>query len=224
MDKLEDKFEGTASAQNYQFRLARERLVRHQMTMSPSYNVSNRTDPNNQESIIQSVEEQYKHDLQMKSITCIDCWNYFSGESAALWKIYSDFGKGLMIKSNLTNVETSFENSIEEIRISEITYIDYKNELMPDYNSFYLAAHKDIAYSYENEVRLIHNVSLGNVGWQHDWSKEEVEEGVYIKMDVDILIDELIVAPHAPKWYIDLIKNLCAKYNLDKPVNRSRLS
>lgn len=224
LDKLEDKFEGTTANKNYDYRIASQRNIRLMMSRMPSYTQSEKTDPYNEESILQSVKEQYEFESQLKSINCINCWNYYDQESAALWKIYSDFGKGIMIKTDLNKIELSLINSIEDIRVSEVTYIDYQKDLMPDYNSFYPLIHKDLAYSYEKEVRLIHEVPLGDIGWEHDWTKAEVEEGVYINVDISILIDELFVAPHAPNWYYDLIKNLCSKYQLDKPITKSRLS
>lgn len=224
LDKLEDKFEGITASRNYDYRIATHKALRKQMSNMPNYAKVERTDPNNMESIVQSVNEEYEFENKFKSLSCINCWNYFTQESAALWKIYSDFGKGLMIKTHLEKIELSLTNSTEEMRVSEITYIDYKKEIMPDFNSFYPLIHKDISYSYEEEVRLVHVVPIPESGWEYDWRKAEVQEGLYIKTDLNILIEEVIVAPHAPKWYFELIEDLCLKYNLDKPIKKSRLS
>ncbi|CAN5434794.1 hypothetical protein BH11BAC3_BH11BAC3_11210 [soil metagenome] len=118
-----------------------------------------------------------------------------------------------MIKSKFTNIESSLSNAPEVIRASEISYIDYKTDLMPDYNSFYPIIHKDVAHSYKEEVRFIHQI-MPPIGWQYDWETEEVEEGKYINADINVLIDEIIVAPFAPNRYFQLIKNLCSAYSL----------
>lgn len=223
LDKLEDKFEGTTADKNFDNRIIVERKMRKAMRTMSSYENVEKTDPYNEESIMQSVRDQYEFESILKSRSCINCWNIGDKESAALWKIYSDFGKGIMIRTTVTKLEFSLSKAIEDIRVSEISYIDYKNDLMKDYNSFYPIIHKDIAYSYENEVRLIHEI-IRPIGWEYDWTKEEVEEGKYIKTEIDILIDEIIIAPFAPSWYYMLIKDLCSKYNLVKPIKKSRLS
>jgi hypothetical protein len=62
-------------------------------------------------------------------------------------------------------------------------------------------------------IILIHEI-IPPFGWEHDWAKEEVEDGKYIKMNVDFLIDEIIIAPFAPNWYYTLIKDLCSTGDL----------
>ena len=124
LDKLEDKFEGTTAEKNYEYRIASERNIRQTMSRMPSYTKSEKTDPYNETSILQSVKEQYEWETQLKSINCVNCWNYFNQESAALWKIYSDFGKGIMIKSDVNKIDLALKSTVQNIRISEITYID----------------------------------------------------------------------------------------------------
>ena len=90
LDKLEDKFEGTTAKRNFENRVLVERRMRKVMRTMSSYAMVEKTDPNNEESIQQSVQEQYEFENNLKSITCVNCWNYGDVESAALWKIYSD--------------------------------------------------------------------------------------------------------------------------------------
>lgn len=222
LDKLEDRFEGTTSKPNLEYRYQVEKKARLQMQSMKGYAKVETTDPNNEISIKQSVKDLYEYENYKKSITCINCWNNGSMESVALWKIYSDFGKGIMIKSEIKNIEKAFDNTNEIIRVSEITYIDFLNDLMPDYNLIYPFIHKDVSYTYENEIRLIYEVTR-NDGGPHKWESEEVEEGKYLECDLNLLIKEIIIAPNAPTWYFSLILDLCIKYNLNKPVTNSRM-
>jgi hypothetical protein len=75
------------------------------------------------------------HESQ-RSLVCLDCWTKFQGESAALWKIYSDSGKGIMIKSSTDNLKASLGRAKENIRISEVRYIDYDVDTI-DLGNFY---------------------------------------------------------------------------------------
>ena len=160
---------------------------------------------------------------KLKSITCICCWNKKDSESAALWKIYSDFNKGIMIKSSVTKLEKSLENSSQEVQLTEVKYIDYNKQAMPDGNSNFPFLHKQKAYSYEEEIRLIHHIPTES-GWEHDWEKEEVEEGIYIKTNLEDLIDEIVIGPNSPTWFLIMLQDLLEKYNLQKTISRSEFN
>ena len=213
LDKLEDQFEGTTSKANFDSKVKFLKYLRD----SGFFTV-----PLPDDKIIDNVNKQYEVEKRFKSIFCVNCWNKYETESAALWKIYSDFNKGIMIKSSISRLEKSFELEETEIQLSEIHYLDYKKERMPDGNKNYPIIHKTKAYSYEDEVRLIYH--LKQPYWDMDWTKEEVEEGIYIKTDLNELIEEIIIGPYSPKWFFKLIQDISNKYGLDKTIIKSILS
>jgi hypothetical protein len=213
LDKLEDQFEGTTAKKNFDLRIQWYKQTNHYMQT-----------PLNNEQILQQVEEMYEYEKKVKEVNCVCCWNKADNESAALWKIYSDFGKGIMIKSSVKNLVKSFENTPESIRLSAIKYLDYENELMLDGNSMYPITHKQIAYKYEEEIRLIYEVDFPQIGKTYDWNKEEIKEGKLLKVDLENLIDEIIIGPYSPHWMINLVSDLAKKYGLEKPVTKSKLT
>ena len=213
LDKLEDKFEGTTAALNYQRRIDLRKKRR---------DVGNPTQTD--EEIFQMVKDIYEFEIKQKAVQTINCWNIFDSESAALWKIYSNFSKGILIKSTISNLINSFSNNKKNIYLSKIEYLDYSKEVMPDENFFLSLVHKQKAYSYEQEIRLIYSVSIDDSVWSHDWESEETQEGVYLNSDIDILIDEIIVGPYSPKWYLNLLEDLLLKYGLKKTIKPSVLT
>ncbi len=214
LDKLEDQFEGTTAKKNYQWRIESWKAFRR-LGLSQT--------PLTDEEILIKVEEQYEFEKKLKAINCVSCWNKKSSESAALWKIYSDFGKGIVIKSSVKNIENALKVCSEQIRISEIKYIDYDNDLMPDGNLTFPIIHKNDAYSYEDEVRLIYEI-IPEFGWVYDWTKEENQNGKYIQVDLNLLIDEIVIGPFSPSWLHEMILDLAKKYNIIKPIKKSKLS
>ncbi len=214
LDKLEDNFEGMTAKPNFDLRIKHY----HQLRDSGFFQIQLSDDE-----IVQKVKEQYEFDKKKKAIICVNCWNKKSNESAALWKIYSDFSKGIMIKSSISKLIKSLESTSENLSLSEIKYIDYSQEVMSDGNSMYPIIHKQVAYSYEEEMRLIYEVPLES-GWEYDWSKEEVMEGLYIKVDLNDLIEEIVVGPHSPQWFFKLIQDISEKYYLNKSIQKSQLS
>jgi hypothetical protein len=214
VDKLEDKFEGRAAKTNY-----KERKDQLKYMLENKIITANLTE----EEIEKDLENDLDFEEKQRSLNCIACWNKDEGESAALWKIYSDFQKGIMIKSSISRIEKAFEGSTENISMSEIRYKDYSKEALPWGNSIYPFLFKQKAYHYESEVRLIHEVE-SEIGWIHDWSKEEVEEGVYIKTNLEELIDSIIISPNSPKWFFELVETITKKFELNVTVEKSKLS
>ena len=213
LDKLEDQFEGTTAKPNYDFRVDWHKYMR-----DAGYVTGTMTD----EDILEQVKVLYDFEKKIKSITCVCCWNKKEDESAALWKIYSDFSKGIMIKSSISRLEKSLSAAEEDIRISEIQYLNYDKDIMPDGNTLYPIIHKQKAYSYEDEVRLIHEMK--QEGWEHDWSKEYVKEGIYVRTDLTELIDEIIIGPYSPIWYFELVRDISIKFGINKLIRRSILT
>lgn len=213
LDKLEDKFEGTTAKRNFELRVEWFRQTNRFLES-----------PLNEEEILKEVEEMYQYDQKVKEFNCVCCWNKEKIESAALWKIYSDFGKGIMIKSSVSKLINSLAKTPEAIYLSEIKYIDYHKDIMPDGNSFFPIIHKQTPYSFENEIRLIHSVDFPQIGKNYPWEKEFIEEGKLVSVDVPLLIDQIVVAPFAPKWFVSLVKELLTKFGYEIEVKKSSLS
>lgn len=214
LDKLEDHFEGTTAKSNWQ---------RRYDFYATQHLRSEKFKKLSEEEILKDVEEHFEADKKMKALKTICCWNISNSESAALWKIYSNFNQGIMITSKVSSIIEAFKQTKEDIDLSEVKYINHSFDEMPDGNTMFPVIHKHKAYSYEKELRLIHTVDFGN-GLIYDWSKEEIEQGKYIGLDLDKLIDEIILSPYSPSWYVKLIENLCETYGLKTIIMKSELS
>jgi hypothetical protein len=212
LDILEDYFEGRTPSINASIKYNNIENAASNLNMKPT-----------SQKIDKMVETSYKHEERHRSDYCVCCWNKNELESAALWKIYSSFQNGIMITSTVRRLESAFQNTSEDLNLSEIKYKNYKNNSIPEGNTIYPVIHKQKAYSYEEVLRLIYQVTNNN-GLAYDWSKEKVYEGKYIEIELNHLIDEVIVSPNSPKWFLNLVKNLMIKYGLEKKVNPSELS
>ena len=51
----------------------------------------------------------------------------------------------------------------------------------------------------------------------------QTEGGVYIKTQIDTLIDKVYVAPNSPDWFQELVEHTINLYGLHKEVNRTSL-
>ena len=215
LDKLEDKFEGSSPKLNLEYNEYWYRQLYEQNHLKSS---------NIEESVAKDVTVRKDMEEKFKSLNCICCWNRFknNSESYALWKIYSEINKGIMITSNIENLIKSFDKTPESIQLSEVRYINHETDLIGKGNLNYPIIHKNVAYNYEDELRLIHLVKVEN-GLVYDWDSEINSTGKQLSNNLEILIDEIILSPYSPRWFYDIIQDLTVKYNLNKKIKYSAL-
>lgn len=213
LDALEDQLEGTTANPNRQQRVDRYKALRNTGYFERHFD---------DEEIENLVDDYYVFEQKQRSLHCVNCWNLARSESSALWKIYSANGSGIMVKSSRDGLVKAFENVEEEIFMSSVAYIDHARDLIPDGNTIFPVIHKNLAYSFEDEVRLIYHV-MPEVGWEHDWSKEKISTGKIISINLHSMIEEIVVGPFAPSWYFEIVEDLISKYGIDKPVKHSVL-
>ena len=138
---------------------------------------------------------------------------------------------GVAIKTDFTSLSQSFVCS-ENIFIGRISYVDYETICFPILNDFAPFLHKRKSSEHEKEVRAI-NIDLPlpssllnpDIHIEPlDLSKAIHHFGAYRKVDLSVLVNELIVAPHAEEWFLKLVKSIAVRYDLDVPVVRSSLA
>lgn len=159
-----------------------------------------------------------------RNLTFVSCWNKIQSESYALWKIYAGLRHGIMIKTNIDKITKAFSNSPEIVHISEVKYVDFNIDKIPVRNPFYTNLYKSKPYSFENEVRLIYQLTSEydepvNIKEVYEQNKSLI--GKNIKVDIDVLIEEIIISPFAPTWFYDVVKNIVDKYEININVQYS---
>jgi hypothetical protein len=139
-----------------------------------------------------------------------------------MWKSYAANNSGVMIQSNYDRLFKSFKKTTKSIQSTLVSYRDFERDhTIPMGNTTYLANHKTKYYSDENELRFIYQVSQER--FIHNWDEEESPYGVNVEVDVNVLIEEICLAPFTTQWYLDVVKAVCEKFNIDKPILRSSL-
>lgn len=212
LDKFEDKFEGSSPKLNIEYRKKYyEQIHNELLSINSKIEVSLEKDLK----VRQGFEEEFK------KLNCVCCWNKSKSESYALWKIYSEMNKGIMVTSQIDKLINSLKNNLtDDIQISEIKYIDFETEMIPDGNLNYQIIHKHKAYSYEDELRLIYKIpEVKRIDF--DWEKEDNNSGINIKLDLNILIDDIVLSPYSPEWFTELVQDLMLKYGLNKQIRKS---
>ena len=152
----------------------------------------------------------------------INCWHEKSYESEAMWRLYSRETDGIAIKTDFKSLKKSFTSSAN-IYIGKVSYVDYESYFIPESNTFYPFLHKRQSFDHEREVRAIVSTHHSKSDTT-DISRNIYNIGNYYEVDLSLLVQDVVVAPYAAGWFLELIQSVAARYNLEAPVVKSTLA
>ena len=116
----------------------------------------------------------------------------------------------------------AFSNTKEAIYISNVQYIDYDKEFMPEGNGMYLAVHKRKSFEPEREVRCI-NVGMPNPRELIADINEKTPVGRFIDIDMEELIEEIYISPYAASYIKENVELIASKFNISAKIIQSKL-
>jgi hypothetical protein len=156
----------------------------------------------------------------------VNCWHASNYESAAMWSQYVR-QDGLAIKSTVGRLIESFAEAVHDVRISEITYIDYETQGV-DFARTYL--YKRTSFEHEKELRAYVE---DNILWIKsvygsplpEYAHREYAKGIKVNVSPKALIEEVRLAPTSQSFLDCVVKDVLAKYGLETvPVKKSAIS
>jgi hypothetical protein len=177
----------------------------------------------------------------------VNCWHLNEYESAAMWSQYAASGPGIAITSTYDRIVNSLASAPQALVAGVVKYLDWDKE--PVDNSFVFPFSKRKSFAHENEFRILYwdivvqekvNALCARltthmmdhlyrrittpINW--DLIRDEVEAvsftaGLYVPIDVGLLIDEVYVSPTSPDWFVDVVDRVCNQFALHRLVQRS---
>lgn len=171
-------------------------------------------------SIFKNISE---YRMFLPKCTIINCWHLNEYESAAMWKLYLKSNEGIAIQSTFDRLKNCFVDEEYEILIGEVDYIDYERELISNYLDIDPFVYKRKSFEHEKELRAIVQTFYHNKNGSINYKKSRFDDGAYIKVDLNTLIDKIYIAPTSPKWIYKLTKSTVKKCGLDKQILQSSL-
>ena len=203
-DKLGDPFEGSLTKVNEAVR---------------SMSLKDQLSDEQFRTITQVITEGTKN---LTRWTLINCWHENAHESEAMWKLYARETDGITIKTDFNSLKNSFTCS-ENIFIGSVNYVDYDSHFIPEGNAFYPYLHKRKSFEHESEIRaIVQEVPISDL--RGDFPQDICDIGKYYEIDLPVLIQEVVVAPFAPDWFLELVKSVTVRYNFEFPVEKSALA
>lgn len=185
-DKFEDQYEGTFSEPTYE-------EIKKLLEDNPKY------------------LDAYKS--KRKNIV-ISSWHANSYESYAMWQVFTKNNEGLAIQSTVGRLKKSLTEPKANQYIGEVNYIDYKKEHIPFDDDFFPFLFKRKSFQYENEIRVITDVSHLDM---------QVNEGVKVETDINKMIERLYIHPKSENWYKKLVIEVVNQLGYHFAIEKSDL-
>ena len=158
-----------------------------------------------------------------RAFTLVNCWHWRADESAAMWKLYSRERDGIAIKTTFGSFSRSFECA-DDIFIGTVSYVDYGVTAISsdDLRVPYFLKRK--SFEHESEVRALTQDFPSPDGVHVDMTQPVYDVGTYYEVDLSFLVEEVVVAPYAEEWFMELVQAVASRYNLKAPIRKSSLA
>lgn len=157
-------------------------------------------------------------------LTAINSWHINDDESDAMWKIYIKGGEGIAVQSTVGRLRSSLDGYNQDvIHLGKIAYVDYDDEKIPE-DTLSPYFHKRRSFEHEKEYRAVIQRWKKKANGKIDFTKLPFQEGIYVPIDLDKLIEKVYLSPTSPSWQQDVIKSLLNKYGLNRKIKHSKLA
>jgi len=146
----------------------------------------------------------------------ISCWHMSSYESAAMWKLYGQANEAICITTKYAKLKNQL---VKGAQIGLVQYVNYKKAWSPENNIYYPYMFKRKSFEHEKEVRAL----IDSDTVKQDSLLLKTSYGFKNNVDLNLLIDEIYVDPSANEWFLELVKCIVNRYDLNVPVIKSPL-
>ncbi len=165
------------------------------------------------------AERLHEVSIEQRKTYFVSCWHESSTQSAALWDLYAA-RSGLAIQSTIGQLKAAI-NDTRRYFIGRVEYIDFETHISEEPYSFFIPVFlKRKSYEHEKEVRVMH------------WDLRKDEHGqlftnfvpnLSLDIDINVLIQKLYISPSSPEWLVPAISELCNRFDIAAPIQRSTL-
>lgn len=162
-----------------------------------------------------------------RELIFVSSWHALEYESAAMWSLYVKSQEGIAIRSTYNRLIGSLAKCQDfRIYVGMIKYIDYERESIPMTNALSPFMHKRKSFEHEKELRALIWTAEDRknlVGYPPQNIYRDLT-GLYVSVDLALLINHIYVTPTAPSWTVELLRSVVKKYGLEAKVIHSDLA
>ena len=158
----------------------------------------------------------------------ISCWTESDHESSLMWETHAG-KRGVAVRTSFQHLQESIRSVAElPVTFGQVEYVDYHRMEVPRFGWAPLF-HKRMEYRGEGEVRAVlppPPFKDGYVNLHADIRLDaDVAEqrGRYIPVNLDILVKEVVLPPHAPRRIAQVVKSVIHLSRVTARVTRSAI-
>ncbi|WP_312913409.1 DUF2971 domain-containing protein [Stutzerimonas nitrititolerans] len=162
------------------------------------------------------IKEAYK--TIAKGIT-VNCWHRNPQESEAMWRLYSENGKGIAIKTSIDSLKKSIESVDQNllVQVGTVKYLDFNDQNISPKDCV-IDGHlspllKRASFSHENEVRLF---TIPEIDYKSLGGFEPKAQSV--ALNIEELIEEIYISPFASEPFVSSTIAICKKYGINPRI------
>jgi hypothetical protein len=164
-------------------------------------------------------EEQRKKNAIKRPFVTLNSWHSNKDENYAMWKIYAKGTYGLAIQTTYKRLKHCFHTTDKPVFIGKVNYYDDHEQSNFCDGSLLPFLSKRKIYQYESEVRCCYELPQNKSTF--DWQAQGAEDGIFIPVDINILIERIYISPYSPKWIGDIVQGINEKFNINKEIVHS---
>jgi hypothetical protein len=147
-----------------------------------------------------------------RDVMAVSCWHIRKGESAAMWDLYGGRGEGIAIVTSVARLARSLQAE-PTIYGGMVRYVDYQSHKPAEpFNVFDWATLKRSSFSHEREFRAILPFHTG-----------PLRAGAAVAVDLAALVEAVYVSPSTHPWWVEVVRDVCRRYQMNVPVQQSDL-
>ncbi len=183
------------------------------------------------EESVRQLEERMGHDLFvqyqkrnvdlnkfMRTIIFLNCWHINEHESAAMWQLYTKTNESIAMRSSYKRLGAELH---KRIIIKPVQYIDFEKDMIPEANKLFPFFFKRKSFEHERELRAAIFSAPGES--EFEFAAEPSELGIFVKVELQNLVERIMVAPSAQDWFFALVESVASRYGVSVGVERSSL-
>ncbi len=172
---------------------------------------------------VNKIDRIYKDPAMFRAwrkFVAVSCWHKNEYESDGMWQLYADKNKGIAIQSTIDLLKKSCS---DHAYVTEVEYIDYEKEVLPDQLIIRPFEYKRIFFQHEQEVRAIiwtlppsECIKNGFPEPGNPNAKSEIPiPGINIEIDLRNLIQTVVVSPEYDRKQYQQVESLLQQYKFD---------
>lgn len=125
-----------------------------------------------------------------------------------MWKLYAQTHEAVCVQTTFRKLQAAVG---EQARVGLVRYVDYDKGWIPESNPLAPFLYKRKSFEHEREVRAIIEPAEMAALLKVE-GETTASAGRWVNVNVTETIEQVLIAPDAPPWFLELVQQVTAPY------------